>query len=80
MMNNPMMKMFQTIQQAQNPMGMMQNMLGKNPQFQKVMKIVEGKSPQEIEQFVRNAAKTQNFDLDKFFSQFGLNLPQKPQA
>ena len=77
MQNNPMIKMFQMLQQSQNPMGMMQNMFGKNPQFQHVMKMVQGKSPKELEQYVRNVAKTQNFDLDKFFSQFGLTPQNK---
>lgn len=62
------------LQNAQNPMALMQQLLGNNPQFKQVMKIAQDKSPAELEQYVRNLAQGQNIDLTQLASQFGLNI------
>lgn len=53
---NPMLGM---LQNAQNPMAMLQQQFGNDPAFQKAMETVKGKSPQEIEQFAKNMFFTQ---------------------
>lgn len=63
MLNN-IMPMLQQLSRVQNPMGMMMQMFGGTPQFQQIMQIVQGKSPQELEQYVRNICKSQNIDVD----------------
>ena len=72
MMNNPM-QLFQMLRGAQNPMQMMMSMLGSNPQFNQIMQIVQGKSPQELEQYVRNAYQSNGQDINQVLKQFGLN-------
>lgn len=62
------------LQNAQNPMALMQQLLGNNPQFKQVMKIAQDKSPAELEQYVRNLAQGQNIDLTQLASQFGLKI------
>ena len=71
MMNNPM-QLFQMLRGAQNPMQMMMSMLGSNPQFNQIMQIVQGKSPQELEQYVRNAYQSNGQDINQVLKQFGL--------
>lgn len=71
MMNN-IMQMFQMLKCAQNPMQMMISTLGNNPQFNQVMQIAEGKSPQELEQYTRNAYKSCGQDINMLLKQFGL--------
>lgn len=71
-MNNPM-QLFQMLRGAQNPMQMMMSMLGSNPQFNQIMQIVQGKSPQELEQYVRNAYQSNGQDINQVLKQFGLN-------
>ena len=71
MMNNPM-QLFQMLRGAQNPMAMMMSMFGSNPQFNQVMQIVQGKSPQELEQYVRNAYQSNGQDINQVLKQFGL--------
>lgn len=61
--------MLQQFSRAQNPMAMMMQMYGPNPQFQRVMQIVQNKSPQELEQYVRNVCRTQNIDIDNIIRQ-----------
>lgn len=73
MLNNPM-QIMGMLQNAQNPMALMQQLLGNNPQFKQVMKIAQDKSPAELEQYVRNLAQGQNIDLTQLASQFGLNI------
>lgn len=71
MMNNPM-QLFQMLRGAQNPMAMMMSMFGNNPQFNQIMQIVQGKSPQELEQYVRNAYQSNGQDINQVLKQFGL--------
>lgn len=49
----------QMVQNSQNPMVLLEQKYGNNPIFQKVMNSIKGKSPQEIEQFVKNTFFTQ---------------------
>ena len=72
MMNNPM-QLFQMLRGAQNPMQMMMSMFSSNPQFNQIMQIVQGKSPQELEQYVRNAYQSNGQDINQVLKQFGLN-------
>ena len=62
------------LQNANNPMALMQQVLGTNPQFKKVMQIAQGKSPQELESYVRNLYQSQGQDINQIASQFGLKI------
>lgn len=74
---NPM-QMIQMFQNSQNPMGLIQNMLGSNPQFQRVMQMVNGKSPAEMEQIARNLCAQSGVDFNSAVDgmrKMGLNMP-----
>lgn len=73
MLNNPM-QLIGMLQNSQNPMAMMQQMFGMNPQFKQVMQLIQGKNPQQLEQYARNLAKNQGVDLNQLANQFGLNI------
>ena len=73
MLNNPL-QLIGMLQNANNPMALMQQVLGTNPQFKQVMQIAQGKSPQELEQYVRNLYQSQGQDINKIASQFGLKI------
>lgn len=73
MMNNPM-QLMMMLRNSNNPMGMIQQMFGNNPQYQQIMSMVQGKSPQEIEKYVRNLYQSQGRDINQIASQFGLRL------
>ena len=72
---NPL-QMFNILSQAKNPMGLLQQMSSKNPQLKRVLEVVNGKSPQELRQYVENTAKTQGVDLTQLAQKLGLQLPQ----
>ena len=73
MLNNPL-QLIGMLQNANNPMALMQQVLGTNPQFKQVMQIAHGKSPQELEQYVRNLYQSQGQDINQSASQFGLKI------
>ena len=72
---NPL-QMLGALQKAQNPIGLLNQIVGQNPQLKRVLEIVNGKSPKEIEQYVRNTAQTQGLDLNQLAKKMGLQLPQ----
>ena len=72
---NPL-QMFNILQKAQNPIGLLQQLSQNNPKLQRVIEIMNGKTPQELEQYVRNTAQTQGVDLNELAQKMGLQLPQ----
>ena len=73
MLNNPL-QLIGLLQNSNNPMGVLQQLLGNNPQYRQIMQMIQGKSPQEIEQYVRNLYQSQGQDINQVASQFGLKL------
>lgn len=72
---NPL-QMLGALQKAQNPMALLSQLAGQNPQLKRVVEVMNGKSPRELEQYVRNTAKTQGVDLNELAKKLGLQLPQ----
>ena len=62
------------LQNSQNPTAMIQQLFGAHPQFKQVMQIANGKSPQQLEQYVRNLYQSQGQDINQIASQFGLKI------
>lgn len=69
MQNNPM-QLLQMLSNVNNPMAIIQQMFGNNPQFQKVMQVAQGKTPQELEQYARNLCKSQGIDINNILKMF----------
>ena len=66
---NPMMMLIQQIMQGGNPMQLMQNMAAQNPAVAQAMKLVEGKSPEQINQIAANMCKERGIDFNQFANQ-----------
>lgn len=78
MMNNPMQQMFSMFQQlqnsGQNPQMIMQHMFGNNPNYQRAMQMIQGKSPEQLQQVAMNLAQQRGIDkqqMQSLISQFG---------
>ena len=74
-MFNPMQLM--QIMSKPNPQSLMQQMFGSNPVFNRAIEMAQGKSPEQIQQIVRNVAKARGMDeaqLNQFIGQFGLKF------
>jgi uncharacterized protein YutE (UPF0331/DUF86 family) len=55
----------------------MQTMFGNNPAYSRAVEMSKGKSPQEIQQIVKNLAKERGIDeaqLQQMASMFGIKL------
>lgn len=60
MMNaNPQFRQFvNTMQNAQNPMELFKQKYGNDPAYPKVMKAIEGKNPQQIQEYTMNVCQS----------------------
>lgn len=70
------MQLIGMLKKNQNPMGLLNQIAQNNPQLQRVLEVIKGKSPKEIEQYVRNTAQTQGVDLNNLAQRLGFQLPQ----
>lgn len=78
---NPL-QLISMIKQNNNPINFMQNILGSNPQFQRVMQMVDGKTPEEMKQVAMNLCEQQGIDFSQAVNQMksmGLNIPEDPK-
>ena len=73
MMNNPL-QIIGMLQNSGNPMAMIQQIFSQHPKYSQIMGMVQGKTPQEIESYVRNLYQSQGKDINQIASQFGLKL------
>lgn len=73
MLNNPI-QLIGMLQNSQNPMMIIQQMMSNHPQYKQIMQVIQGKTPQQLEQYARNLAKNQGIDLNQLVSQFGLKI------
>ena len=72
-MNNPLMMLIQAMNSGQNPMALMQQMAGQNPQIAQAMRLMQGKNPQQLEQMARSMAGERGIDLNQMMRQLGIN-------
>ena len=64
----------QGMQAGSNPIPMLQQLTGNNPQMAQVLNIVNGKSPKQLEQIARNLYKERGIDITQAAQQLGLKL------
>lgn len=57
-----------------NPLGMLAQMFGNNPQFNQIMGMVQGKNPQQLENYVKNLYQSQGVDIQQVANRLGIKL------
>ena len=72
--NSPMAMLMRAAQSGGNPMKIISQMAGNNPQMQQGMQLIQGKTPQELEQYARNMAQTQGRDINQILNSLGIEL------
>jgi len=70
------MQMIQMLQSSGNPMQAMMNMANQNPMLRNAIQMMNGKTPQQMEQTVRQIAQQRGVDLDQLARQMGVRLPK----
>ena len=79
-MNNPMAgnllaAMMQMIRSGGNPMYLLQQMAAQDPQVSQAMRMIQGKSPQQLRSMAENMAKERGVSLEGMANQMGITLP-----
>lgn len=67
--NNPMVQMINVMRNGGNPEALIQQMLGNNPQIQR---IVAGKSPHQIMQTAENMCRERGTSVDEVLARVGI--------
>lgn len=71
-MNNPMIALVNAAKNGGNPMQLIGQMAGADPQMRQVMQMLNGKSPKQLEQMARNMAKERGTSVENVIRQLGL--------
>lgn len=71
-MNNPLMQLISMTRQGNNPMQLIQQMAANNPQAAQAMKIMQGKSPEQLKQIATNMAKERGMTIEQVMQQLGI--------
>lgn len=71
-MNSPIMQLVNVLKGGNNPQALLQQMMGQNPQVKQVMDSVQGKSPQDMSNYLKTAAQQKGIDLGQLASQIGM--------
>ena len=72
-MNDPVMMLVQAMQRGGNPMALMQQMAGSNPQVAQAMQLIQGRSPQQLQMMTQNMAKERGIDINQMLRDLGIN-------
>jgi hypothetical protein len=71
-MNNPLMQLLSMTRQGGNPMQMIQQMAANNPQAAQAMRIMQGKSPEQLRQIATNMARERGMTVEQVMQQLGI--------
>lgn len=72
MMNNPLMGLVNLTRNGGNPMMLMQQMAGQNPQMQQAISMIQGKTPEQLKQMAENMAKERGMTVEQVAKNIGL--------
>ena len=75
MMNNPLMTLMQVARSGGNFIPVLQRMAMNNPQAAQAIRLIQGKSPQQLEQIATNMAKERGVPINDIARQLGISLP-----
>lgn len=64
--------MMQMMRSGGDPNAILQQMANQNPQVRQFMRIINGKTPRQLENITRNAARERGVNLEDLMKQFGL--------
>ena len=71
-MNNPILNLISLARTGGNPMTLMQQMAGRDPLAQQALKMVQGKTPDQLRQMAENMAKERGMTVDEIAKGLGL--------
>lgn len=75
MQNNPIMQMMNIARSGGNPMHLIQQMAGRNPQAAQFMQMIQGKNVQQLQTMAENIAKERGTTIQQVAQQLGMQIP-----
>lgn len=75
--NNPITAMLSMMQSGGNPMTVLQQMAGGNPQVTQIMQMVQGKSEPQIRDMVMGIARNQGVNVEQMARSMGIPVYRK---
>lgn len=76
MQNNPVFALMNAMRNGGNPQALLQQMAQKDPRVAQAMKMMDGKSPEQLETMVRNMCAERNTTVEQVAQQLGIQIPQ----
>lgn len=73
---NPMQMALQMARAGKDPMSLLNTMSRQNPQLAQAMRLIQGKSPEQLRQTAENMAKERGTTLEQMAQQMGISLPK----
>ena len=74
LMASPAGQIFAAFRRGGNPVQLMQQMAGGSPQIAQALQIINGKSPQQLQQIATNMARERGLDVSQIMQGLGLGL------
>lgn len=75
-MNNLVQMLLNVARAGGNPMALAQQMASQHPEVARALKMIEGKSPQQLQTMVVNMAKEQGMAVEDVFNALGISMPR----
>ena len=76
MMQNPLLMATQMLSAGRDPTAVLRQAAMSDPRMAQAMRMMNGKSPQEIQQIALNMARERGIDINALARQLGVNLPR----
>ena len=70
--NNPLAMLIQAAQHGGDPKAMIRQMAQQNPQVAQAYRLIDGKSPQQLQMIAQNMARERGVDLNQLVQSLGL--------
>ena len=77
MMNNPMAQLVSAINSGRNPEMLLQQMARTDPRIAQVMRMIHGKSPQQLRDIAQNMARERGVNIEDVARSLGISIPSK---
>lgn len=74
--NNPLFAVLNALKNGNNPMALMQSIAQKDPRMAQALKMIQGKSPSELQQIATNLCAERGTTPAEVAQSLGFNLPQ----
>lgn len=75
MQNNPMMQIMAAINSGRNPEALLQQMARTDPRVAQAMRMINGRSPQQLREMAENMAKERGVNIEDVARSLGISAP-----